>query len=158
KVRTATPTPTDVKTATPTPTKVKTATPTPTATPTVAVRTATPVTTLTPTPTATLTSTRTPTATPTRTPTVAVATGTTVTSVTATPSGPPTNHFECYEAHRPPLIPDQTTLDDVFGPSTVTLKEAKRICLPADKNDENDAAASDPEHLTNYTLKQLTPR
>jgi len=67
------------------------------------------------------------------------------------------NHFQCYEIHRPPMNRAGFSLEDAFGPSTVTIKRAKRLCLPANKNGEDPTAATDPEHLTYYTLKQSTP-
>jgi hypothetical protein len=50
------------------------------------------------------------------------------------------------------------TLDDRFGPGVVDLKNLKRICAPSDKNGEDPTAASDPDHLGVYTLKQRSPR
>jgi hypothetical protein len=50
------------------------------------------------------------------------------------------------------------SLADAIGPSTITIKRAKRLCAPADKNGEDPTAPADAEHLTYYTLKQATPR
>ena len=157
--RTATPTvtttPTPTRTATPTATPTRTPTPTRTATPTA---TATPTVTATPTATATATATATPTVTVTATPTV-TATHTPTPVPTRTPPGepPPLDHFQCYEIHRPKSALT-VTLDDAFGPGTVTLKKPKRLCAPADKNGEDPTAPLDPDHLTAYTIKQTAPR
>jgi hypothetical protein len=78
----------------------------------------------------------------------------------ATPTAvlPPLNHFQCYETHRQPARIFGLTLDDMFGPSVVDLKKLKRICAPADKNGEDPTAATDPDHLGVFTIKQTTPR
>ncbi|MEO6028041.1 MAG: hypothetical protein ABIR79_14345 [Candidatus Binatia bacterium] len=127
---------------TPTPTPTVTPTPSPSATPTV---TPIPTVTLTSTPTRTITPTPTLTATPTPT-------------ATATPSLPPVNHFQCYETHHSPTRIVGLPLDDQFGPGIVEVKKAKRICAPADKNDEDPTAPDDADHLTVYTIKQTSPR
>ncbi len=113
-----------------------------------------------PTPTATTTATPTVAATATAatpTPTGPVATRTPTPTVTATPN-PDLNHFICYEIHTPALNRPGVSLLDQFGPSTITVKRAKRICLPADKNDEDPIALGQPETLTSYTLKQTSPK
>jgi hypothetical protein len=98
----------------------------------------------TPTPTSTATPTRTPT--PTATPTV-----------TATPTFPPVQHYQCYETHGASINLAGVSVEDVFGPSTVTVKRNKRICAPADKNGEAPDAVADPRHLNLYTIKQTDP-
>jgi hypothetical protein len=67
-------------------------------------------------------------------------------------------HYQCYETHRGPLNIEGVSLDDQFGPSTVTIKKAKRICAPADKNGEDPTAVLAPDHFTAYTLKQTAPK
>jgi hypothetical protein len=69
----------------------------------------------------------------------------------------PLNHFVCYEAHADPAIIAGITLDDGFGPSTVEMKELRRLCAPADKDGEDPTAPQDPEHLAGYTIKQTAP-
>ncbi len=119
--------------------------------------TCTPVPTVTPTPngpTATVTIAATATG-PTATPTGPAATA------TPTPSATPTtdlNHFICYEIHTPALNRAGVSLVDQFGNSTATVKRAKRICLPADKNDEDPVAVGQPETLTSFTIKQTSPK
>ena len=176
---TPTPTPTATETATPTPTPTATVTATPTATPTVTA-TPTPTPTETATPTATPTTTATPTATPTATET-ATPTATVTATVTATPTSTPTvtptatetptrtqtptptptattppegRHYQCYELHQGPQNRRQVTLDDVFGDSGVSVARQKRICNPADKNDEDPDAPGDPNHLVSYEIRQ----
>lgn len=111
-----------------------------------------------PTATATVAATTTvaPTATvPTPTPTGPVATATP--TPTATPSAD-LNHFICYEIHSRPLNLAGVSLVDQFGASTATVKRGKRICLPADKNDEDPLAVGAPETLTSFTIKQTAPK
>ena len=70
----------------------------------------------------------------------------------------PTDHFQCYETHRPSLDRTGISLTDQFGASTVTIKRAKRICAPANKNGEDATAPYHAAHLTSYTIKQTSPR
>ena len=37
------------------------------------------------------------------------------------------------------------------------MRQAKRLCTPADKNDEDPAAPSSPAHLTAYKIKEAKP-
>jgi len=67
-------------------------------------------------------------------------------------------HYDCYETHRPPIWNNVVTVVDRFGTSTVALQHLKRICAPADKNDESDRDVFDPDHLSAYTIKQTSPR
>jgi hypothetical protein len=62
-------------------------------------------------------------------------------------------HFNCYEIVRSniPDIPG-VVLEDRFGTTTVTVKEPKRLCAPADKNGEDPAAPLLPDHLAAYTI------
>ncbi|HEY2385412.1 MAG TPA: right-handed parallel beta-helix repeat-containing protein [Candidatus Binatia bacterium] len=158
-------------TATPTPTATPTASPTITATPTETVtptETATPTGTATPTSTSTLTATPTITATPTVTSTpsvTATATQTATPTATATPTNTatpgatpvPLDHFQCYQMPREPFTRlSGVSLADHFGPSTVDVIRPKRLCNPADKNDETPNAPNDPDHLTGYIIKQRT--
>ncbi len=69
----------------------------------------------------------------------------------------PLGHFQCYEIHRPSFDRAGVSLADALGPGTVTIKRAKRICAPADKNGEDPTAPLAPEHFTYYTLKQTSP-
>jgi len=119
--------------------------------------------TCTPVPTVTPTS-NVPTATVTIAPTATAPTPTTTgpaATATPTPSATPTtdlNHFICYEIHTPALNRTGVSLVDQFGNNTATVKRAKRICLPADKNDEDPIAVGQPETLTSFTIKQTSPR
>jgi hypothetical protein len=125
---------------------VPTCTPLPTSTPT-------PVS---PTATATVITTATATA-ATPTPTGPPVTATPTPSPTATPP-PDLNHFICYEIHRKAANLPGVSLVDQYGASLATVKQAKRICLPADKNDEDPLAVGAPETFTGFTIKQTSPR
>ena len=127
-----------------------TATPTPTQTPT-PTETATETATATPAPTESATETPTATPTPTATSTATPAGAT----VSATPG--PLNHFQCYEVHGD-RVNRSVTLDDQFGASTVRVRQARRICNPADKNGEDPTAPGDRDHLVGYTIQQTEPR
>jgi hypothetical protein len=130
--------PTPTETSTPAPTATLTPPPTPT-------RTATPP----PTPTRT--------ATPPPTPTLTIPLPTLTPGPTATSTPDPLNHMQCYEAHAPNQPINGVSLVDRFGPSTVNLIEVRRLCNPADKNNEDPTAPTDPDHLTGYRLKQTSP-
>ena len=151
-----TPTPTETATETPsetpTPTPTETATETPSATPTpteTATETATPEDTATPTVTAT------PSPTVTSTAPVAVETATPTPSSTATPA---LDHFLCYEIHRPSLNRKGVATSDQFFPdSTVTVRQAKRLCAPVDKDEQDPSAPGHPGHETFYTIRQTKP-
>ncbi len=160
---TETATPTSTETETPTPTATETETPTPTATetqtPTATVPTPTPSETATA--TATETETPTPTATETETPTPTISPTATPVVATVTPTPEPLNHFLCYEAHEKAINRAGVHLEDQFdtaGPSTVTVKKAKRLCAPADKANEDPTAPTDPAHLSAYTIHQTAPK
>jgi len=147
---TVTPTPTATATVTPTPTATETPTPTVTATVT-PTPTVTPTETPTETPTVTPTPTETPTVTPTVTPTL-TSTVTPTPTTTASPNGDV--HYQCYEIHQGPANPIAITLADPFGFANVTVRRAKRICNPADKNDEDPGAVSQADHLKGYEVNQ----
>ncbi len=134
---TETPTETPTETASPTETPVETATPTETLTP-VATPTATPVETATP--TETLTPLATPTLTPVPTPAATVVPGA-------------LDHFSCYELHGRTLN-QPVSLVDAFGSASAVVRQAKRLCAPADKNGEDPTAPQDVDHLTGYTLRR----
>jgi hypothetical protein len=149
---TATPTRTPTVTATPTPTRTATATSTPTPTRTAtATSTPTPTRTATVTPTATRTATVTPTATRT-------ATLTPTPTPVSTPELTSFNHFQCYEVDRSVGAPPPLAVQDRFGSGVITLTAKKRLCNPANKNQENPTAPSDPVHLTGYVIQQRSPK
>lgn len=68
------------------------------------------------------------------------------------------NHFQCYETHAAPINVTGVSLVDEFGAATVDVIRSKRLCAPADKNDEDPTAPNDPDHLTAYTIHQQSPR
>jgi len=151
------PCPTPQPTATPTPTNTPTDTPTETATPQ-------PTETATPQPTETPTETPPPaTDTPTPTFTLSLVTPTlALVTPTPTPTPVPLNHFQCYEVHHGPFTRRTITLDDDFGPGTsVDVKQPKRLCAPANKNNEDQDPPfpqDDPDHLAGYKITQREPR
>jgi hypothetical protein len=67
-------------------------------------------------------------------------------------------HFQCFETHRPPIDIAEVSLVDALGGSTVAVLQAKRLCAPADKNAEDPGVDFDGPHLTEYMIKQGTPR
>ena len=86
-----------------------------------------------------------------------VETGCTHTLLPSCAPPPDLDHFQCYESHRPPLNRKNVSVDDQFGASTVVVKRAKRLCAPANKNDEDPDAVDAEGHLTAYTIKQTSP-
>ena len=96
-----------------------------------------------PTATATRTATPTPTSTPTRTATV-----------TPSPRETPIRHYQCYELHEGSGETTDVALADRIGDGDVTVGRAKRLCAPADKNDEDGAAPQQAEHLLAYEATQ----
>ncbi len=90
----------------------------------------------------------------------------------ATPLGPTgVDHFKCYKAkvakakRGEPILPvfTRTTVavtDQFGGPRTFDLKKPTRLCAPANKNGEDPAAPSHPDHLVCYQAKlaKQTPK
>jgi hypothetical protein len=74
---------------------------------------------------------------------------------TATPG--PLDHFLCYEAHRPAIGRKGVTAVDQYGVSTITVRQAKHLCAPVNKNGEDPTAPSHAGHLSFYTIKQSAP-
>ncbi len=67
------------------------------------------------------------------------------------------NHFLCYEIHGRSVREDVSLVDDVFGATTGSVGRPKRLCAPADKNDEDSTAPGDPDHLIAYRLDRTEP-
>jgi hypothetical protein len=74
------------------------------------------------------------------------------------------DHFKCYRAKVakakkgetpfPVFTKTSVTLTDQFGgPRIYDLKKPTRLCLPANKNDENPAAPAHPDRLVCYAAK-----
>ncbi len=60
-------------------------------------------------------------------------------------------HFMCYELDK--IRVNQTVdLVDIFGSASGTVENMKRICNPADKNEEDPSAVNFPNHLVSYEL------
>jgi hypothetical protein len=67
-------------------------------------------------------------------------------------------HYRCYEVDdRSFEAIGLARLDDQFGSGTVGVVRPNRICNPADKNDEDPDAPSNPRHLAGYQVRQLMP-
>ncbi len=49
------------------------------------------------------------------------------------------------------------SLADQLGPGLVDVQRPKRLCNPADKNDEDPPAPTDAEHMIGYEIKQTQP-
>jgi hypothetical protein len=49
------------------------------------------------------------------------------------------------------------SLADQFGTRTVTVGDVKRICNPANVNNEDPTAPNDPDHLVAYDLSNINP-
>ncbi len=75
---------------------------------------------------------------------------------TAAIETPPPLHFDCYQVTTNGNIPDVLgiSLVDRFGATTAKATEMKRVCAPANKNNEDPAAPGSPVHLTGY---EITP-
>jgi hypothetical protein len=67
---------------------------------------------------------------------------------------PPPLHFDCYEVTTGGNIPNISgvTLQDRFGSTTALVKEIKRVCAPANKNNEDPSAPGAPDHLISYEI------
>jgi hypothetical protein len=79
--------------------------------------------------------------------------------VTATATPLPLDHFLCYEIHRPSINETGVGLSDQFFPNgTAKVRQAKRLCAPVNKNNEDPTAPSHPGHETFYTIKQTSPK
>ncbi len=82
--------------------------------------------------------------------------------MSATPTPEALNHFLCYESHQRPLGVAGVDLAELAPnpspTSKVTVRRAKRLCAPADKNGDDPTAPLDLAHLTAYTIHQTTPR
>ena len=67
------------------------------------------------------------------------------------------NHYGCYEIKPFSFaVITNVTLVDQFGSSTATVGRPNKLCAPADKNDEDPTAPTDPDHLTAYALHSPT--
>jgi hypothetical protein len=65
-------------------------------------------------------------------------------------------HYMCYETQRQPLAPGQASVTDQFGPSAPVLTQLHKLCNPADKNDEDQSAVNNPNHLDGYPASVQT--
>jgi hypothetical protein len=69
-----------------------------------------------------------------------------------------TNHYLCYKAKGPKIAPVTVQVQDQFAPSAraFTLRKISAVCNPADKNDEDPTAVTDPDHFVCYRVKANT--
>lgn len=68
------------------------------------------------------------------------------------------DHFLCFEATRQGLGLRGISAVDQFGDSTITVRQPKRLCAPANKNGEDPTAPSHAGHLSSVTINQSAPR
>jgi hypothetical protein len=67
-------------------------------------------------------------------------------------------HFQCYAVQNGSTPDETVTLSGELGAHDVTVGEPKRICNPADENDQDPGALADPAHLAAYDLTDTNPR
>ena len=89
--------------------------------------------------------------------TTASATPTLSPAPVATATRGPLDHFLCYEAQRPAIRRKGVSAVDQYGVSTITVRQAKRLCAPVNKYGEDPTAPSHAGHLSFYTIKQSSP-
>jgi hypothetical protein len=78
------------------------------------------------------------------------------------PVNPAVDHFQCYKVRASTGAPKfhkivGVKVDDQFGTGTFDLLEPKRLCAPADKNNEDPGAEAHPDHLLCYKVKARAP-
>ena len=62
-------------------------------------------------------------------------------------------HFTCYEIKPFRFTRVQNvSLVDQYGSSTVDVDRPNKLCAPANKNDEDPTAPTDPDHLTSFKI------
>src|SRR5262249_55773769 len=66
----------------------------------------------------------------------------------------PLHHMQCWEVRKQSFttIPNVSLVDE-FGSALVPVARPDRMCAPADKNDEDNAAPADPIHLMSYKIR-----
>lgn len=77
------------------------------------------------------------------------------------PTDPAVDHFTCYQVKvasgTAKFVPiPGVTIEDQFGPMTVTVLRPRRLCLPTNKNNEEPGAETHPDHLMCYQIKQTS--
>src|SRR6266404_6431536 len=75
------------------------------------------------------------------------------------PASPSIDHFQCHRVKRSSgsakLTPVTVAVADQFGTMSLQVRKASRLCLAADKNDEDPGAEQHPAHLLCYQVKQV---
>ena len=70
-----------------------------------------------------------------------------------------TCHFQCYEVKPAAFAGPTVNLHDEFGSvGGALVQRPERLCAPADKNGEDPAAPTEPEHLEGYKIRAAFPR
>ena len=65
---------------------------------------------------------------------------------------PPPLHFELLRDRERRHPAGGVTLQDRFGTTTASVVEAKRLCAPTNKNNEDPSASAAPDHLVAYRM------
>jgi hypothetical protein len=77
-----------------------------------------------------------------------------------TPATPAVDHFQCYKAKSATALRFMpvtgVTLADQFGNLTVTVKKVRRLCVPANKNDEEPGAENHSHDLLCYQITETS--
>jgi hypothetical protein len=87
----------------------------------------------------------------------------TLTSASAPPGPlaiPAVDHFQCYRVKvasgQPKFQRFEVLIRDEFGLRVVTVMKPRRLCAPADSNDQAPGAEMHPKHLLCYQIKEFS--
>jgi hypothetical protein len=64
----------------------------------------------------------------------------------------PLHHLQCYNLKNSGFDATSVTLADRFGTRSMTVRKARRLCAPADKNGEDPDAPTSPDFMTAYSI------
>src|SRR5262245_9538711 len=65
----------------------------------------------------------------------------------------PLHHLQCYNLKNSGFDETPVTLTDRFGTRSMTVRKARQLCAPADKNGEDPSAPMSPDFMTAYSIK-----
>jgi hypothetical protein len=65
----------------------------------------------------------------------------------------PLHHLQCYNLRNSAFDQTQVTLTDRFGTRSMTVRKARRLCAPANKNGEDPSAPTSPDFMTAYAIR-----
>ena len=65
----------------------------------------------------------------------------------------PLHHLQCYNLKNAPFDEAPVTLTDRFGTRSMTVRKAREVCAPANKNGEDPSAPTSPDFMTAYSIK-----